>query len=340
MAVQNTKCTPVIITILLFFLLILTPVWAQNAPEQFNTEEDMGFYYTIQKGDTLWDLSQKFYNSQWDWPGLWEMNKAIKNPHWIYPGNTIRIFLKPEFRKQKEKKEPIPETPPEIIVKTTFNYPSINKTGFIKDMEEPVIGTIIREQDGNVMMSSDDIIYIKPTGRGSLIPGRQYQIFTTSEVKEKVDKKVYKGIRHVIKAEIEIIEINTEYATARIGDSYRDAGVGDKIMAFYNRDGMLEVQENPAPIDAVILCSEDDTVMVNDYRIAFINKGKTDHIKPGQIYSILQSQNEKSMFDGKDAITLTPLKSGKLIVLHTEDTSATVMVLSSKRDIHPGDIVK
>ena len=56
--------------------------------------EDSGFYYTIKKGDTLWDLSRKFYNSQWDWPGLWEMNQDIKNPHWIYPGKKIRIFLK------------------------------------------------------------------------------------------------------------------------------------------------------------------------------------------------------------------------------------------------------
>ncbi|MCG8685379.1 MAG: LysM peptidoglycan-binding domain-containing protein, partial [Desulfobacterales bacterium] len=100
MAVRNRKSIPVITSILLFFLLTVSSAWAQDAPQQFNTEEDTGFYYTIQKGDTLWDLSQKFYNSQWDWPGLWEMNKDIKNPHWIYPGNTIRVFLKPEFRKK------------------------------------------------------------------------------------------------------------------------------------------------------------------------------------------------------------------------------------------------
>jgi len=48
--------------------------------EEFIPGKDSGFYYTIKKGDTLWDLSEKFYNSQWDWPGLWEMNDEIKNP--------------------------------------------------------------------------------------------------------------------------------------------------------------------------------------------------------------------------------------------------------------------
>ena len=47
--------------------------------------------YTIQKGDTLWDLSQKFLNNPWYWPKIWSLNPAIENPHWIYPGNHLRI---------------------------------------------------------------------------------------------------------------------------------------------------------------------------------------------------------------------------------------------------------
>jgi hypothetical protein len=47
--------------------------------------------YTIQKGDTLWDLSQKFLNNPWYWPKIWSLNPTIENPHWIYPGNKLRI---------------------------------------------------------------------------------------------------------------------------------------------------------------------------------------------------------------------------------------------------------
>jgi len=47
--------------------------------------------YTIQKGDTLWDLSQKFLNNPWYWPKIWSLNPGIENPHWIYPGNKLRI---------------------------------------------------------------------------------------------------------------------------------------------------------------------------------------------------------------------------------------------------------
>src|SRR5438067_11043245 len=47
--------------------------------------------YTIQKGDTLWDLSQKFLSNPWYWPKIWSLNPSIENPHWIYPGNKLRI---------------------------------------------------------------------------------------------------------------------------------------------------------------------------------------------------------------------------------------------------------
>ena len=47
--------------------------------------------YTIVKGDTLWDLSQKFLNNPWYWPKIWSQNPSIENPHWIYPGNKLRI---------------------------------------------------------------------------------------------------------------------------------------------------------------------------------------------------------------------------------------------------------
>jgi hypothetical protein len=47
--------------------------------------------YTIQKGDTLWDLSQKFLANPWYWPKIWSLNPGIENPHWIYPGGTLKI---------------------------------------------------------------------------------------------------------------------------------------------------------------------------------------------------------------------------------------------------------
>ncbi len=45
---------------------------------------------TIKKGDTLWDLSDKYYDNPVLWPNFKKYN-VFTNPHWIYPGEKLAI---------------------------------------------------------------------------------------------------------------------------------------------------------------------------------------------------------------------------------------------------------
>jgi hypothetical protein len=47
------------------------------------------FAYRVQKGDTLWDLSEEYLKDPFLWPDLWKVNPHIEDPHWIYPGDSI-----------------------------------------------------------------------------------------------------------------------------------------------------------------------------------------------------------------------------------------------------------
>ena len=53
--------------------------------------DEAGESYTVQQGDTLWDLSKRFLDDPYTWPKVWAENPAIANPHFIYPGNTVRF---------------------------------------------------------------------------------------------------------------------------------------------------------------------------------------------------------------------------------------------------------
>jgi len=335
--------------ITLYVLIILGFVFCSTGFAKDNKEfipgEDSGFYYTIKKGDTLWDLSEKFYNSQWDWPGLWEMNDDIKNPHWIYPGKKIKIFLKekPALKPKYVKVKKIKKTKVPIKIKTTFSYAQIDHTGFIRKTAQPPLGYIIKEEENNLIMSTNDIIYIKQSGKGKLIPGNIYQIFSTENINQKINNQTFEGVKHLIKAKIKILEHRKTYAKALITENYHAVLEGDMVMEYHKRDPILTVEDYPDPIDAKIICSENNNIMINDYTIAFINIGGTS-VKPGQIYSIFRKNEPVDnttwpMKKKKNSIKLKNLESGKLIVLHTEDIASTVMILSSNYAIYPSDMV-
>ena len=63
----------------LSLLVISTAVSAQSV----QVNPDHPDQYTVQEGDTLWDISGMFLLQPWRWPEIWQVNPQIDN-HYSY----------------------------------------------------------------------------------------------------------------------------------------------------------------------------------------------------------------------------------------------------------------
>lgn len=83
-----------------------------------------GQAYTILKGDTLWDLSAKFYRDPWLWKRIWKANQYVVNPDLIFYDKTLSIPGVPatvasDDRSMEQKAETqVSETAPEAASET------------------------------------------------------------------------------------------------------------------------------------------------------------------------------------------------------------------------------
>lgn len=327
-----------------YFLLcismaFLLPFAANAGVEENIVETKTGFYYVVQKGDTLWDLSEKFADSPWLWPDLWQYNPDIPNPHLIYPGQKIQIYKK-EWRGMAERPvdvEPAVEPP---APDEYYQYSEIDAIGFIRETEADHFGSVIKVKEDKRLISYGDKMFIAPADNGrALVEGNLYAVYRTSGPIDDPVTGDYVGIQHIITGIAEVIQVENDFAVAEIVTSYRDTREGDVVMPLLERSEDIKLRDAVSGLRGRMIKAEDGQALIGEHMLAFINKGENDDVRTGQIYSFYYQETAPGR-NNFETLMLTEERLGEMIVLHTENTTSTVLITNSLDHIPAGTAFK
>jgi LysM repeat protein len=367
-------------SLIVLIILLATALSPAIAETQENVKYQTGFYYTVQPGDTLWDLSRKFSDTPWQWPEMWQENEQIANPHRIYPGERIRLYRRRaadgygqtgvgENNKtgggedgktgvgengktgggengdsgdetsdaQKGHADKGLEDNPELSKFLHYEYTAIDRVGFIRKEPALAYGTVFKVEGQKEMISTDDLIYIRPRPNFSLTPGDKYTLYRTLKPVRTRNTNKFVGIQHYFTGAVEIIIKRPEFVLGKVIGSYRPIRIGDLLLPYKNRVPQVAMNPSPPGLEGSIIESEEHLGIFGENEIAFIDKGRSSGVEPGQFYWIFKQEKYRLNPDKKREVTLTPVVLGELLVLHTENTTATVMITDSRKVIRAND---
>jgi len=327
---------------IMFLILLLLPVYVYADSDFDGVETETGFYYTVQQGDTLWDLSQRFNDSAWMWSDLWSQNPQIRNPHIIYPGQKIRLLLRQDienFTKLELMDDTIEKPHDEFFQEPVFyRYSPIESIGFILQIPLDPVASILKAGEDKELISTGDMVFIKHLKKDFFNIGDQYFTYQTiSPVIHPVTGKNL-GTQYLFTGVVEITRVEPDFAVGKVVKTYRALQTGDYLMPYKARSPEIPITESRHGLYGNIVASQKLMRLFGDDTIVFIDKGSADGAKPGQIYPVFKQDMVDIEGKHKEKVQLSPILLGTIIVLDTEESTSTVLITHANQGIPLGAV--
>jgi len=328
--------------------------------------------HMVKRGDTLWDLSARYYGNPYSWPRVWSYNPHIENPHWIYPGDQVRMRRggAPGLGGAGGDEPGGGGAGGNRFVDRRSGVPAdtvfLRTQGFMGDPKRDVWGELVGAREDQLLLSEGNHVYMTMRPGTDVRLGQQLTVFNTVRQPESV-----KGARRppgeivAIKGTVRVDQWDpkTRVARGQIVESVDVIERGAKIGPIGRRLDVVAARPNENNLYARVLTSIHPLVYMAQEQVVFIDKGKEDGLVPGNRLFVVRrgdswrrsletasrTARERVLMDSNERVKTeqTPLSGdeqkfpdeiiGELRVLRSERYSSIALVTSSNREIVAGD---
>jgi hypothetical protein len=341
-----------------------------STPGHVETSDALTPIYTVKRGDTLWELCDRYFHNPWDWPRIWSYNPELQNPHWIYPGDQIRMQSATEVARvgpagasrQLGTGLRFVGRPNRVKPSTVF----LRDQGYIDDYEKDVWGDVSGSPDDQLLLSEGDNTYLEIKPGHEVRVGQDLTVFRPVHGEMRGDAK---GTLVSIlgTARVEKWNPETRVARAKLIESLDVIGRGSFIGPMTRRFEIIPPVRNEAEVWAHVAASVYPHVLYGQNQVVFIDRGQQDGLLPGNRLLVVTHGDgyrktlvgasefasaevhydsekpatiEKGGALGKPDDAKFPEEvTGEIRVLSVRDHSAACLVIDSILEIEPGQIV-
>lgn len=238
--------------------------------------------YIVEQGDTLWDISELFFEDPHFWPTLWAFNPQITNPHWIYPGDYVVLFPKTLTERGGAivwSQSRYTEKPKDIQIEA-------RSKGFISDRKFKESGKIIFSREERDYLAQYDEIYVEFYIPKKIKQGEEFTIYRKEgDVKHPLDKKVagYQ-VRHLGVAKV--LGVEKRFVKALLLKTYEEIQRGDMLTDIFTHQFRVQPKANATEIEGVILSAFEEVGNLGENEYVFLDKGRQDGVEPGNRFVV------------------------------------------------------
>lgn len=301
--------------------------------------------YTIQKGDTLWGISQRFITDPLYWPNLWANNPFIRNPHLIYPGQKVAIYdgrleLVPEYQQPEEVAEVIaqPEEalpiPQEVL---TFKaYGDINSFVSTEALENA--GRIVDTVDNRIMMTEGNQVFVQMADDTAEV-GTEYGVFALGKTitHPQTDKVI--GNQITWRGRLQLTAAHEQVYSGTITRAVGEIIRGNILLAIPEQETTIALQCAQQPLDGYIIASHPEKLAFSQHDICYIDKGMDDGLVVGNMLTIVRPRNASDLALQDRDIILPDTLLGRALVIKTDRAVSAALILKSSEPIYRGDLI-
>ncbi|MGC9423099.1 LysM peptidoglycan-binding domain-containing protein [Vibrio sp.] len=316
-----------------------------NEPTALAVKADAPKTYTVEKGDTLWDISALYLDSPWLWPRLWQVNPEIDNPHLIYPGDKLTLLwrdgqpvlsLKPMVKLSPQvrlmEKQSLPTVEEGLLL------PYLLSDRLIDEAEIVQSARVLGSNDGRQYLTKQDTVYI--SGESS---HAQWGIYRPMTEFVRGDKKMV-ALRLLATAErVASEEKLTALAVHQVAQEImvNDLALTEVGLNQLNLSTSFFPRPAPQGIQATILGTLEGSQYAAKNQVVVIDHGKGDGLVQGSMFELYQVgatvYQDKEGYSYKsnrgEQINLPQRKVGALMVIRPYDAFSLALVTNSEEPI-------